>query len=162
MCDIYSLRYYRNCCFNDVQFDNIKYFAKTKQNAYREHTYISLRGDEGVKQCTRAIRVCSFTAWFSLLKHIKNDRKIQDMGAENWYIYVSQLKSHKECRFFFKISMITNVILILYNSSINNELILRDLHFKYLIASFCSISPTKAFCVSEQHDSDPFLNDSTV
>ncbi len=24
----------------------IEYFAKTKQNAYREHTYISLRGEE--------------------------------------------------------------------------------------------------------------------
>ncbi len=24
---------YRNCCFNDVQFDNIEYFPKTKQNA---------------------------------------------------------------------------------------------------------------------------------
>ncbi len=24
----------------------IEYFAKTKQNAYREHAYISLRGDE--------------------------------------------------------------------------------------------------------------------
>ncbi len=24
----------------------IEYFAKTKQNAYREHTYISLRVDE--------------------------------------------------------------------------------------------------------------------
>ncbi len=23
VCDIYRLRYYRNCCFNDVQFDNI-------------------------------------------------------------------------------------------------------------------------------------------
>ncbi len=46
VCYIYRLRYYRNCCFNNVQFDNIEYFAKTKQNAYREHTYISLRGDE--------------------------------------------------------------------------------------------------------------------
>ncbi len=46
VCDIYRLRYYRNCCFNDVQFDNIEYFAKTKQNAYREHAYISLHGDE--------------------------------------------------------------------------------------------------------------------
>ncbi len=42
---IYRLRYYRNCCLNDVQFDNIEYFAKTKQSAYREHAYISLRGD---------------------------------------------------------------------------------------------------------------------
>ncbi len=28
MCDIYRLRYYRNCCFNDMQFDNIEYFCK--------------------------------------------------------------------------------------------------------------------------------------
>ncbi len=35
VCDIYHLRYYRNCCFNDVQFDNIEYLVKTKQNAYR-------------------------------------------------------------------------------------------------------------------------------
>ncbi len=46
VCDIYRLRYYHNCCFNDVQFDNIECFAKTKQNAYRVHAYISLRGDE--------------------------------------------------------------------------------------------------------------------
>ncbi len=62
VCDIYCLRYYWNCCFNDVQFDNIESFAKTKQNAYKMHAYISLRGDEGVKQCTRTFRACSFTA----------------------------------------------------------------------------------------------------
>ncbi len=47
VCDIYRLRYYRNCCFNDVQFDNIEYFAKKTKNAYRVHAYISLtlRGD---------------------------------------------------------------------------------------------------------------------
>ncbi len=28
VCDIYRLRYYRDCCFNDGQFDNIEYFAK--------------------------------------------------------------------------------------------------------------------------------------
>ncbi len=28
VCDIYHLRYYRNCCFNDVQFDNIEYLVK--------------------------------------------------------------------------------------------------------------------------------------
>ncbi len=90
-----------------------------------------------VKHCTCAFRVCSFTAWFCLLKCIKKDRKIQDMGAENVYIYVS-------CRFFSsKISTITNVILILYNSSINNKLILRELRFRHHIACFCSISPTK-------------------
>ncbi len=29
-----------------MQFDNIEYFAKTKQNTYRVHAYISLRDDE--------------------------------------------------------------------------------------------------------------------
>ncbi len=105
-----------------------------------------------VKQCTRAFRVCSFTACFSLLKCIKNDRKIQDMGAENVYIYISyDKKSHKECRFFFKISMITNVILLLYNSSINNKLILRYLRFRCHIACFCSISPSKNNSTQLQH-----------
>ncbi len=42
-----------------------------------------------------------------------------------------------------KVSMTTNVILILCNSSINNKLILRDLHFRHHISCFCSISPTK-------------------
>ncbi len=44
-----------------------------------------------------------------------------------------------------KISTITNVILILYNSSINNKLISRDLRFKHHIACFCSISPKKNY-----------------
>ncbi len=69
-----------------------------------------------------------------------------------------------------KVSMITNVILILCNSSINKKLILRDLRFRHHIACFCSISPTKItpntatalFCVSEQHDGVSFLNESTV
>ncbi len=57
-----------------------------------------------------------------------HDRKIQDMGAENVYIYVSYDSNHtKIVVFFLKISMVTNVILILYNSSINNKLISRDL-----------------------------------
>ncbi len=30
VCDIYRLRCYRNSFFNDVQFDNIEYFAKTQ------------------------------------------------------------------------------------------------------------------------------------
>ncbi len=66
--------------------------------------------------------------------------------------------------------MITNVILILYNRSINNKLILRYLHFRPHIACFCSISPTKKLlqtttvliCVSDQHESDSFLNYSIV
>ncbi len=80
----------------------------------------------------------------SVLKCIKNDHKIQDMGQK---MYIFTLISHEECCFFpSKISMITNVILILYNSSINNELILRDLRFRRHIACFCSISLT-VMCV---------------
>ncbi len=76
----------------------------------------------------------------------------------------------KSAIFSPKVSMITNVILILCNSSINNKLILRDLRFRHHISCFCSVSPTKIipntatalFCVSEQHDSESFLNESTV
>ncbi len=50
VCDIY-----RNCCFNDVQFDNIEYFAKPQSNTYIVHACISLCGDEGVKQCTHTL-----------------------------------------------------------------------------------------------------------
>ncbi len=133
------------------------------------HAYISLRGDEGVKKCTRAFRACCFTAWSSRLKCIKSDRKNQDMGGRKCiYLHFILLKSHKECSFSSKISTVTNVILILYNSSINNKLISRDLHFRHHIACFCSISLTKKlfltatamFCVSEQHDGDSFLNES--
>ncbi len=45
--------------------------------------------------------------------------------------------------FSSKINMITNVILILYNSSINNKLILRYLRFRHHIACFYCISPAK-------------------
>ncbi len=65
-----------------MQFDNIEYLAKTQLTPTIVH--ISLRGDEGVKQCT-----CAFRLHYSVLKCIKNDRKIHDMGAENVYIYVS-------------------------------------------------------------------------
>ncbi len=108
------------------------------------HAYISLCGDEGVKQCTLAIRACSFTAWFSWLKCIKNDRKIQDMGKKMYIFTFHMIKITGRVPFFSsKISMITNVILILYNSSINNKLILRYLRFRHHIACFCCISPTK-------------------
>ncbi len=133
------------------------------------HAYISLRGDEGVKQCTRALRACSFTAWFSRLKCIKNDRIIQDMVAENVFTFHIVKITPKGLFFSSKISTITNMILILYNGSINNKLILTDLRFRRHIACFCCISPTKndfkqlQHClVSEQHDGDSFLNDSTV
>ncbi len=74
-----------------------------KQLRYGVHAYISLRGDEGVKQCTRAFRACSFTAWSSRLKCIKNDRKIQDMGGRKFiYLHFIWLKSHKKYSFFSK------------------------------------------------------------
>ncbi len=57
----------------------------------------------------------------------------------------------KSAVFSSKISMITNVILILYNSSINNKLILRNLCFRHHIACFCSISPTKNNSKQLQH-----------
>ncbi len=86
------------------------------------------------------------------------------------YIISYGLNHMKSAVFSSKISMIINLMLILYNSSINNKLILRDLGFRRHIACFCSISTTKTitntatalFCVSEQHDSDSFLNESIV
>ncbi len=80
----------------------------------------------------------------SVLKCIKNDRKIQDMGQKMYIFTFHTVKITRRVPFFSsKISMITNVILVLYNSSINNKLILRDLRFRHHIACFCSISPTK-------------------
>ncbi len=49
------------------------------------HAYISLRVMKELNSA-RAQLECYFTAWFS---RIKNDRKIQDMGTENVYIYIS-------------------------------------------------------------------------
>ncbi len=70
------------------------------------------------------------------------DRKSQDMGADNVYVYVSYDSNHtKSDVFSSKISMVTNVILILYNGSIN-KLISRDLHFIHYIACFCCILST--------------------
>ncbi len=73
------------------------------------------------------------------------------------YIFISFhiVKNHtKSAIFSSKINMITNVILILYNSSINNKLILRDLRFRKIIPN--------SFCVSEEHEGVSFLNESTV
>ncbi len=108
------------------------------------NAYITLRGDEGVNQCTCAFRACSFTAWFSRLKCIKSDRKIQDMGQKMYLFTFHMIQITQRMQFFSsKISTVTNVILILYNRSINNKLISRNLHFRHHIACFCSISPTK-------------------
>ncbi len=92
------------------------------------------------------------------------------MGQKMYLLTFHMIKITQRMQFFSsKISTVTNVILISYNSSINNELISRDLtlHFRHQIACFCSISLTKKlfqtatamFCVSEQHDGDSFLNE---
>ncbi len=123
---------------------------KTPTEYMRTLAYVVMKR---VKQCTHTFRVCSFTAWFSLLKCIKNDHKIQDMREENVYIFTFHIVKITQRVPFFpsKISMITNVILILYNSSINNKLTLRDLRFRHHIACFCSISQTKNYSKQLQH-----------
>ncbi len=61
--------------------------------------------------------------------------------GQKMYIFTFHIvKNHtKGAVFSSEISMITNVILILYNSLINNKLILRDLRFRHHIACFCCI-----------------------
>ncbi len=81
-------------------FDNIEYLAKTKQLRYGVHAYISLRGDEGVKQCMRAFRACSFTAWSSRLKCIKSDCKIQDMGQKMYIFTFHMIQITQRVQFF--------------------------------------------------------------
>ncbi len=63
---------------------------------------ISLRGDEGVNQCTRAFRACSFTAWFSRLKCIQSDRKIQDMGQKMYIFTFHMIKITRRVQFFLQ------------------------------------------------------------
>ncbi len=108
------------------------------------NAYISLRGDEGFKRCTSALRACSFTAWFSRLKCIKSDRKIQDIGAEHLFIYISYDSNHRKgAVFFFKNKHNYKCDIDFINGSINNKLILRYLGFRHHIACFCCISPGK-------------------
>ncbi len=115
--------------------------------------------------------MCSFTAWFSLLKYIYNDHKFKTW-RQKMYIFIPlhivnqyhtksavflqkftwwlklygavlSVCGHHVSSFSPKMTTITNVILILYNSSINKKLILRDLCFRHHIACFYSISTTK-------------------
>ncbi len=118
----------------------------------------------------KTMKSYDFTARLSIIRNITSF-KIWGQKMYSLYLYhFIQLISHEECRIFLKVRMITNVILILYHSSINKKLILRDLRFRHHISCLCSISPTKMipntatvlFCVSEQHDSVLFLNESTV
>ncbi len=90
----------------------------------------------------KTIKSYDFSARLSI---IRNTTSSKIWMAENIYpIYnFIQLISHEECRIFRKVSMITNVILILYHSSMNKKLILRDLCFRHHISCLCSISPTK-------------------
>ncbi len=88
--------------------------------------------------------------------------------GQKMYIFTFHIvKNHRKCGVFSsKISMITNVILILYKSSINNKLILRDLRFRRHIACFCYISQRKKIIPNSYSEvlslSDSFnrLNDS--
>ncbi len=76
------------------------------------------------------------------------------------YIYILSYRYNytKSAVFCSKISII--LILILYNSLINNKSILRDLRFRHNIACFCFHfankklfqTATALLCVSEQHD----------
>ncbi len=91
------------------------------------------------------------------------------------YIFTFHIvKITQRVPFFYKISMITNVILILYNRSINNKLILRDLHFRErenmeytAILSVFSPFRRQIIIIPNKHSevlslSDSFLNDSIV
>ncbi len=74
------------------------------------YAYIILHGDEGVKQCThtlacvvmKGLRACSFTAWFSQLKCIKSDRKIQDMGQKMYLFMFHMIKITRRVPFFLQ------------------------------------------------------------
>ncbi len=84
------------------------------------------------KQCMCVFRVCSFTARFSqlkCLKLVKIDLKIQDMGADNVYIYLISYSKKKQRLpfFFFFINTNTNVILFIELLYKINTLILRDI-----------------------------------
>ncbi len=93
----------------------------------------------------------SFTAWFSLIKCIKNDHKIQDMGQKmRIYISFHMVKIKWRVPFVSSKNKHDYKCDILYNSSIN-KLILRDLCFRHHIACFCSISPTKNYSKQLQH-----------
>ncbi len=88
----------------------------------------------------------------SLIQCIEKNHNIQDMGAENVYIYIFHIGTHhtKSAVFFFVQSV--NVILILYNRSINNMLIKRDLCFRHIdILPVLLISPTNNYSKHSQH-----------
>ncbi len=77
-----------------------------------------------------------------------SELRIQDKRAENVYslfvsFYIVNKYHTKSAIFTLKISMVTNMILILYNCSINNSLISRDLRFRHHIGCSFSISPAK-------------------
>ncbi len=80
------------------------------------HAYISLRGDEGVNQCTHTLacvvmkglngarahleRVLSLHD--SVLKCIKSDRKIQDMGQKIYLFMFQMVKITRRVQFFLQ------------------------------------------------------------
>ncbi len=81
----------------------------------------------------------------SLIQCIEKNHNIQDMG-QKCHIYIFHIGTHhtKSAVFFFVQSV--NVILILYNRSINNMLIKRDLCFRHIdILPVLLISPTNNY-----------------
>ncbi len=83
-----------------MQFDNIEYFAKTQQNSYVtecKHTLacVVMKGLNGARAHLECI-----LSLHGRLKCIKSDRKIQDMGAENVYIYISYDSNHTKSELF--------------------------------------------------------------
>ncbi len=92
-----------------------------------------------------------------MIQFIKNDHKIQDMRAEMFILISFHIVNQYHTKtdgFFFppKSNVITNVILILYSSSLKKNLILTHLRFRHNMECFCSISPTNIIStrVSEQ------------
>ncbi len=107
-------------------------------------------------ECTHALACVVMKELNSARAHLERVHSLHDsvdalrviaefkIWGQNIYIFTFHMnKISGRVPFFFKICMITNVILILYNRSINNKLILRDLRFRPHIACFCSISPTQ-------------------
>ncbi len=81
VCDIYSLQ--QRCVVLTMCNLTISCILQKPNKTPTESTHTLACVVMNELNSTRAHLECSFTAWFSRLKCIKNDRKIQDIGAEN-------------------------------------------------------------------------------
>ncbi len=86
-----------------MRFDNIEYFAKTKQNRYvTEFTHtlacVVMKGLNGAR--AHLERVLSLHD--SVLKCIKSDRKIQDMGQKMYLFTFHIVKIAQRVPFFLQ------------------------------------------------------------